>query len=97
VNITADTLEASVSDSGGGLNAGQEARLFQKFSNEAKNAAEGAGIALYVSNAIVQASGGRIWPENRPGVGLTMHLRVPLPETEAYDVSLGERHVKAPN
>ena len=97
VNISDDTLEASVSDSGGGLNAGQEARLFQKFSNEAKNAAEGAGIALYVSNAIVQASGGRIWSENRPGEGLTMHLRVPLPEAEMSDMNFEERRVRTTN
>ena len=71
-------LEVSVSDSGGGLRPDQEARLYQKFSRNARNANEGAGIALYVAKAIVQASGGRIWSENQPGHGLTMHFTVPL-------------------
>ncbi len=71
-------LEASVSDSGGGLRPDQEARLYQKFSRDARKTGEGAGIALYVAHAIVQASGGRLWSENRFGHGLTMHLAIPL-------------------
>ena len=84
VHVRGHTLEASVSDSGGGLRPDQEARLYQKFSRNARNASEGegAGIALYVAKAIVQASGGRLWSENRLGRGLTMHFAVPL-ETPA--------------
>ena len=72
------TLEVSVSDSGGGLRPDQEARLYQKFSRNARSVGEGAGIALYVAKAIVQASGGRLWSENQLGHGLTMHFAVPL-------------------
>ncbi len=78
VRIRDAVLEASVSDSGGGLRPDQAARLYQKFSRNARNAGEGAGIALYVAKAIVQASGGRLWSENRFGHGLTMHFAVPL-------------------
>ena len=82
VRVRNHTLEVSVSDSGGGLRPDQEARLYQKFANSSHNANEGAGIALYVAKAIVQASGGRLWSENRPGIGLTMHFAIPL-ETPA--------------
>lgn len=78
VRVRGQTLEASVSDSGGGLRPDQEARLYQKFSRNARNANEGAGIALYVAKAIVQASGGRLWSENQPGHGLTMHFAIAL-------------------
>jgi signal transduction histidine kinase len=80
VTLNADALEATVSDSGGGLRPDQEARLFEKFTRDARNTQEGAGIALYVSRAIVRACGGRLWAQNHPGQGLTMHLRVPILE-----------------
>ena len=81
VRLCGHMLEGSVSDSGGGLRPDQEARLYQKFSRNAQNTGEGAGIALYVAKAIVQASGGRLWSENRFGHGLTMHFAIPLEQS----------------
>ncbi len=83
--IAAGRLDASVSDTGGGLRPDQETNLFQKFARNAQKSKEGAGIALYVSSAIVRASGGLLWAENHPGQGLTMHLRVPIPEPDEAD------------
>jgi signal transduction histidine kinase len=80
VTIQDHALEATVSDSGGGLRPEQEAQLFEKFTRDARNTQEGAGIGLYVARAIVRACGGRLWAQNRPEQGLTMHLRVPLLE-----------------
>ena len=93
--VRGHTLEVSVSDSGGGLRPDQEARLYQKFSRNARNANEGAGIALYVAKAIVQASGGRLWSENRLGHGLTMHFAVPLEPAPLEPVSLETPAVQA--
>lgn len=87
VRIRGAVLEASVRDSGSGLRPDQEARLYQKFSRDARKTGEGAGIALYVAQAIVQASGGRLWSENRPGHGLTMHFAIPL-ETGLLEAGL---------
>jgi signal transduction histidine kinase len=81
-SIEHNTLEASISDSGGGLRPEQEERLFEKFTRDTRNTQEGAGIGLYVSSAIVRACGGRLWAQNEPGHGLRMHLRVPLLEPE---------------
>jgi signal transduction histidine kinase len=88
-------LEVSVSDSGGGLRPEQEQQLFQKFSRDAQNAKQGAGIALYVAKAIVQASGGRLWSENSFGHGLTMHFAVPL-ETVSLEPSAARHNSSDP-
>jgi signal transduction histidine kinase len=86
VNIRAsldnNTLEASITDTGGGLRPEQEERLFEKFTRDARNTQEGSGIGLYVSRAIVRACGGRLWAQNKPGQGLSMQLRVPLLEPQ---------------
>ena len=51
----------SVRDSGPGINPEIMPRLFSKFTSKSEN---GIGLGLYISKAIVEAHGGRIWAEN---------------------------------
>jgi two-component system sensor histidine kinase KdpD len=77
-------VTVSVADRGPGLPADVLERIFEKF-YRAKTAARrgGAGLGLTICRAIVQAHGGRIWAENRPGGGLVFHFTLPLSEQPA--------------
>ena len=74
-----------VSDSGPGIAADLQARLFQPFS--AGDVRSGSGLGLAICQEIVRALGGAIALENRendrPGGGLDATVRLPLAENHA--------------
>jgi two-component system sensor histidine kinase KdpD len=72
-----ELVEIEVADRGAGLPEGDRARLFDKFVRA--SAAPGAGLGLAVVRAIVQAHGGTVAAEDRPGGGAV--FRVVLPTT----------------
>ena len=65
-----------MADHGIGLNPNQIQRLFQPFVRY-NQAIEGLGLGLYISKAIVEAHGGRIWVESIPGQGSTFMVALP--------------------
>jgi two-component system sensor histidine kinase KdpD len=72
VELSATASSSSVSlfvdDHGPGLPPGREEALFDKFERGSKESATpGVGLGLAISRAIVQAHGGTIRGENRPG------------------------------
>jgi two-component system, OmpR family, sensor histidine kinase KdpD len=67
-----------VSDSGPGLPAGDEERVFDKFYRA--SAAPGAGLGLAIARAIVTAHGGRIRAENLKPRGASFRFTLPLGE-----------------
>jgi two-component system sensor histidine kinase KdpD len=70
-----------VADRGPGLPPGEERRIFEKFHRtEAAPTVRGAGLGLAICRGIVQAHGGRIWAENRPGGGVTVRFTLPVKE-----------------
>lgn len=80
LSLEADHAVIAVRDSGAGLTAEQQARLYRPFSqvHESK-AAEGTGLGLFVSKGIVEAHGGRVWCASEgPGRGATFAFSVPL-------------------
>lgn len=60
------TVEISVADSGPGISADVREALFSPFHS---TKADGLGIGLSISRTIVEAHGGKIWPEDREGGG----------------------------
>ncbi len=71
-----------VSDRGRGIPAGEELNIFDKF-YRGKSAREGGvGLGLTICRGIVEAHGGRIWVENRPGGGALFRFTIPLPENQ---------------
>jgi signal transduction histidine kinase len=64
------TVVVAVEDTGDGLTAEAEARMFERFwrGDPARNS-RGSGLGLAIAQGLVEAQGGRIWAENRPEGG----------------------------
>ena len=80
VDITANGEEGSVqitvADQGTGLEKDELERVFDKFYHG--KASPGAGLGLAICRAVVNAHGGKIWAENRPGGGAVFRFTLPL-------------------
>ena len=75
----AQKMEFWVADSGAGLPAGKEDMLFDKFYRGAKEGAQsGVGLGLTICRAIVEAHGGTIRAESRPGGGAIFRFDIPV-------------------
>jgi two-component system sensor histidine kinase KdpD len=66
-----------VSDRGPGFAPGEETRVFEKFYRGRSARVRGVGLGLAICRAIVQAHGGTIVAENRPGGGATIRFTLP--------------------
>ncbi|HWB23530.1 MAG TPA: HAMP domain-containing sensor histidine kinase [Gaiellaceae bacterium] len=69
-----------VSDTGMGIPAAEQERLFQRFfrsSNAISGAIPGTGLGLYITKAIAEAHGGRVEVESREGAGTVFRIRLP--------------------
>jgi two-component system sensor histidine kinase KdpD len=75
-------IVVDVADRGPGIPFGEESRIFNKF-YRGKSAREGGvGLGLTICRGIVEAHGGRIWVEHRPGGGAIFRFTIPLPEKQ---------------
>jgi two-component system sensor kinase FixL len=77
-------VEVSVSDTGPGLASEVAARLFEPF---VTTKSQGMGVGLSICRSIVEAHGGRIWAEAKPGPGAEFRftLRLPQPDEDGAD------------
>ena len=75
-----------VSDTGPGMNAEQQARLFQRFEQaEGLRTSQrygGSGLGLAISQELAAAMGGRIEVSSAPGQGATFRVSLPLANAE---------------
>jgi C4-dicarboxylate-specific signal transduction histidine kinase len=64
------TTQLSIRDNGTGISPALMGRLFEPFVTTKE---EGLGLGLSISRTIVAAHGGRLWAENNPDGGATLH------------------------
>ncbi|MBS0502458.1 MAG: PAS domain S-box protein [Proteobacteria bacterium] len=75
-------VRVSVEDTGSGLAPEIAGDLFTAF---VSTKADGMGLGLSICRTIVEANGGRIWAEPRPGGGTAFHFTLIRPEAEPRD------------
>ena len=66
-------VQVDVADTGTGIAPDIMAQLFQPFVTSKPH---GMGVGLSISRTIVEAHGGRLWAEARPGGGTVFHMTV---------------------
>ncbi|MGC1549567.1 MAG: ATP-binding protein [Rhodanobacter sp.] len=72
-------LQLRVSDTGPGIPADSQARLFQRFEqNDSPQRRSGSGLGLAICNELVTLMGGSIVLESQLGQGSTFTVRLPL-------------------
>jgi signal transduction histidine kinase len=75
------SFHVSVRDTGPGIPAADQAKLFQEF-QQADNAITrnkgGTGLGLAISKRIIEMHGGRIWVESQPGQDSTFTFTLPV-------------------
>ena len=76
--ITKDSLRVEVADRGPGIPTGDLERIFDKFYRAAATGSPGVGLGLSICRGIVEAHGGRMWAENRPGGGALFRFMLPM-------------------
>ena len=78
---TDGSFHLSVRDTGPGISAADQAKLFQEF-QQADNAITrkkgGTGLGLAISKRIIEMHGGKIWVESQVGQGSTFSFTLPV-------------------
>ncbi len=78
--VTPKEVIISVSDQGNGISAEDQKQLFTRFfraNNALTRKTQGAGLGLYLSKAIIEAHGGRIWVESDGKHGARFSFSLP--------------------
>jgi len=79
------SFELSMRDTGPGISATDQAKLFQEFQqadNPKTRKKEGTGLGLAISKRIIEMHGGKIWIESQLGQGSTFFVTLPVQVVE---------------
>jgi two-component system, OmpR family, sensor histidine kinase KdpD len=73
-----DAIEIAVTDAGPGIPPRELDRIFDAFYRAPQNARiPGTGLGLAIARGFIEAHGGRIWAESRPGEGTSVRFTIP--------------------
>jgi CheY-like chemotaxis protein/anti-sigma regulatory factor (Ser/Thr protein kinase) len=96
-SVVDDRLQLIVRDTGIGMDADEQARLFTAYvqaNDETAKRFGGTGLGLVISKSLVEAMGGTLQLESLPGRGTTFTVTLPLrnASTAKLDQQLAGRH-----
>jgi two-component system phosphate regulon sensor histidine kinase PhoR len=82
------TVTVSVRDTGIGIPAGDQTRIFERFyKTDRSRSSGGTGLGLAIAKHTVQAHGGKIWVESRDGAGSTFFFTLPADNPQPATVA----------
>ncbi len=90
VRAADDGVTVEVADDGPGVAEDDLPHIFEKFyrgADDSRASMSGAGLGLYISRSIVEAHGGRVWLDSRPGEGASAGFWLPRAGAESADVN----------
>ena len=91
---TDGSFHLSVRDTGPGISAADQAKLFQEF-QQADNAITrkkgGTGLGLAISKRIIEMHGGKIWVESQVGQGSTFSFTLPVRVERQVETGMSKR------
>jgi len=71
-------VTVAVEDTGEGVSEADRERMFERFwRGESSRTTPGSGLGLAIARGLVEAQGGRIWTESRPGGGARVSFSLP--------------------
>ena len=86
-------LVFEIADRGPGIPHGDEQRIFDKFYRAGPAREGGVGLGLTICRGIIEAHGGRIWVEKRPGGGALFRFTLPIEQAQpTIEPEKAERH-----
>jgi two-component system sensor histidine kinase KdpD len=86
-------LVFGIADRGTGIPPGDEQRIFEKFYRAGPAREGGVGLGLTICRGIIEAHGGRIWVEKRPGGGAMFRFTLPIEQAQpTIEPERAERH-----
>jgi signal transduction histidine kinase len=94
LTLSDDSLMLRIRDTGPGIDAQRQSRIFEKFSPNydiriARSG--GAGVGLSIAREIIMAHGGRIWVESEVGSGAEFSFTLPLHQKKSSQTDCIER------
>jgi signal transduction histidine kinase len=83
VTVSADMrnqqVVIAITDHGQGIPSEDLPHIFDRFYRSKRGSqVEGMGLGLYITRLLVEAHGGHIWVESKPGVGSTFSFSLPV-------------------
>ena len=89
VDRTGERLRFTVRDTGTGIPAEEQGRIFEPFFQlkNSQSRSQGTGLGLSISKVLVSLMGGELRVESEPGAGSAFWFELTLPETDGREIS----------